>query len=373
MKIALFLGAGASVPYGMPTTAGLRGKMRSIVASPPLKGMEDASEFPDVEHILSVADQMISFAESRAGQLYSRHDASGMFSDSVAKSRSFKESLEEAIFDNYRWRKSYDSAAAMVLGQLFNLARSEGDQKVTVFTTNFDTVVEEYCARSDKQIERIDGFNTRPPGNTPVWDGEYAPKDDSAHTWVFLYKLHGSMSWLKRDLDGRPSIVQKPDERASGNPDHDMFIRPSLDVKDKATASAPYATIMGKFVNLLPNFDVCIAIGYSFRDAHITEKLVDFIRGGKTLVALSPTAAADFCEHALGKPPTPAQRLDWKDKQLCHMKYLSETRLGHFYAVHDGVENVDASRLKLIMQNAYTPHYLGLIPPAAVVKGQAQG
>lgn len=366
MRIALFLGAGASVPYGMPTTADLKEKMRLADIGLPLKGMQDPVEFPDVEHILSVVDRTIDFAESRAGKLYASHDAGGIFNDSVAKSRSLKKSLEKIISAGYKWDPSNDLVAAKVLEPLFKLARSEADQSVTVFTTNFDTVIEEYCARSDRRIDRIDGFNNRPSSNLHIWDGKFTPKDESAHTWVFLYKLHGSMSWLRRDLDGRMSIVQKPDTRASEDPNHDMFIRPSLDVKDEATAVVPYAAIKRKFDELLPSFDACVVIGYSFRDKRISEKLVDFVRGGKMLVAISPTAAADFNEHALHKPPTYIQRHEWKGKPLCHMRHLSETGTGNFYAVHEKLENIDMPSLKRIMQNHSTPYYLGLIPPASV-------
>lgn len=366
MRIALFLGAGASVPYGMPTTFDLKEKIRLADIRLPIKGMQDPVEFPDVEHILSVVDRTIGFAESRAGKLYASHDAGGTFNDCVAKSRSLKKALEDIISSSYKWDPSNDLTAAKVLKPLFKLARSEADQSVTIFTTNFDTVIEEYCARSDRRIDRIDGFNNRPSSNIHAWDGKFVPKDEGAHTWVFLYKLHGSMSWIKHDIDSRKSVVQKLDAGASEDPDHDMFIRPSLDVKDEATAVVPYAAIKRKFDELLPSFDACVVIGYSFRDRRISEKLVDFVKNGKTLVAVSPTAAADFSEHALGKPPTPAQKDEWKGRLLCHMKHLSETGTGHFYAVHERLENVDVPSLKRIMRNQCTPYYLGLIHPTAV-------
>lgn len=365
MRIALFLGAGASVPYGMPTTAGLRDKMQSAGAIPPLEGMQDPVEFPDVEHTLSVVDRMIDFAESRAGRLYAKHDTTGTFNTCVSKSRLFKKALEDIISASYKWNPRREQAAVKVLKPLFDLARSEEDQSVTIFTTNFDTVIEEYCASTDSRIDRIDGFNRHPPSDIHAWDGKYVAKDEGAHTWVFLYKLHGSMSWLKRDLDGIPSIVQKSDTRGSGDPIHDMFIRPSLDVKDESTAVAPYAAIKTKFDELLPSFDACVVIGYSFRDKRISKKLVDFVKSGKTLVAVSPTAAADFNEHALGKPLSTVQKHDWKDRTLCYMKYLSETGTGHFYAVHEKLENVDVPYLKLVIQNQRTPHHLGLILPAS--------
>lgn len=362
MKIALFLGAGASVPYGMPTTAGLWDRMRSAGTALPLESMRHSAEFPDAEHILYVVGQMIDFAETRAGRLYARHDTGGTFSDSVDKSRSLKTVLEEIIPASYKWSPSHNQAAAEVLGPLFEMARSD-DQLVTVFTTNFDTAIEEYCAR-DERIERIDGFSDRAPGGGRVWNGEFVARDEGAHTRVFLYKLHGSMSWLRRDLDGIMSIVQKPDTRASDNPDHDMFIRPTLDVKDEATAADPYATIWKEFVDRLPSFDACVAIGYSFRDRRISEKLVDFVRAGKTLVAISPTAAEDFREHALGNEPTPTQRHEWANKPLCHMKHVSGIGTGHFYAMNERLENTDMHIVNLVLLRRRTPYYMGLIPAA---------
>ena len=70
MKIALFLGAGASVPYGMPTTRELRDKIQDDDVDFPRKDLMDSAQFPDIEHILSALDELISFASTRAGILY---------------------------------------------------------------------------------------------------------------------------------------------------------------------------------------------------------------------------------------------------------------------------------------------------------------
>ena len=334
MRIALFLGAGASVPYGMPTTRELRDKIKHGGLDFPRSDLLDSGRFPDIEHVLSALNQMIAFAESRAGRLYAesgggppvdgdgggggaagrtfstrgarRSEAHKISADAfkahASESRRSKETIERLITQNYRWDPSNNESAEKILKPLFDLARSR-EGHVTIFTTNYDTVIEEYCGNPDRHIERIDGFKFHDARRALVWDGRFAPRNDAFRTKVFLYKLHGSMNWLADDSGGRPRIVQKPDTGASGDRGRDMYIRPSLDARDEATQREPYATIMRRFAQTLSSFDACIVIGYSFRDPHIAAELVRFARGGKILVTMSPTAVADFGDNAMGGGP----------------------------------------------------------------------
>ena len=338
MKIALFFGAGASVPYGMPTTKELRDKIDR--KSFPRKDLLSSRHFPDIEHVLSVIDQLINFVQSRAGKLYTRFDEdkhgaedyddmpeyefeelahaahaldernAGKFKSYVARSRSSREIIENLITKNYRWDPSLDESAEKILRPLFDLARSR-EGHVTIFTTNYDTVIEAYCGNPDRRIERIDGFKFHTAMRAVVWDGNFIPHDDNARTKVFLYKLHGSMNWLADAAVGRQLILQKPDTGASDDRARDMYIRPSLDTKEEATRTEPYATILRQFARLLPTFDACIVIGYSFRDSHVTEMLVEFAEAGKALVVLSPTGAADFRSNALGKKAGSRRSVGW--------------------------------------------------------------
>lgn len=389
MSIALFLGAGASVPYGMPTTEALWRKIEGDGRNFPRKDLLDNDEFPDIEHVLHVLDDLIAFAQSRAGRLYTRHakktskdysshmeklaarargisyeratgdifaeklsattekpgPSMSTFDDYAAASKSAKKIVENTITREYKWDASRTPIAKKILRPLFELARSR-EGRVTVFTTNYDVVVERYCENSGGQTECIDGFRFDRSRRMLVWNDKFSVDDDGRRrTSVLLYKLHGSMNWLAGNADAPGTIVQKPDGSESDGRASDMYIRPSLYVKDEATQKEPYATILSKFAKALPSFDACIVIGYSFRDPHITSKLVEFATSGGLLIAVSPTAAADFWKNALRKPSTDANE-NWKRSQSRLIKFTSNGRQGLFYPVH---KKLDQDKVGLVV------------------------
>lgn len=329
-RIALFLGAGASAPYGMPTTGELLARIRGVGAGFPRRDLLDPDRFPDIEHVLSALNHLFSFAESPAGRLYAesggggcRDDGGGDASESiiaaggidgrdayeisasafkahVSASRKAMALIERMMARDYSWDPSNDRLAAQVLGPLFDLARSK-EGHVTVFTTNYDAAVESYCGNPDQQVECIDGFSLDWAAHTRAWTGRYGPGSRDRRTRVYLYKLHGSIDWIRDEADGRDGTAEEPDTGAPDARAHArrVYIRPSLDTKCEATRKEPYATILQRFGQALSSFDACIVIGYSFRDPHVSEELAKFAGRGKALVVLSPTAAADLEANVL--------------------------------------------------------------------------
>lgn len=69
-RITLFLGAGASAPYGMPTTRKIKEKISMDGANFPNQDLINDEEFPDIEHVLDMLDEIIKFSEPRAGKHY---------------------------------------------------------------------------------------------------------------------------------------------------------------------------------------------------------------------------------------------------------------------------------------------------------------
>lgn len=386
MTTALFFGAGASVPYGMPTTEDLREKIASFNPEFPRRDLLDAATFPDIEHVLFVLDEIAKFSRSRAGRLYAVHDTSkfatgqlqtmvdlfdheelksGVFEAYARRSKESREIIEGLITSSYRWDPSRDMAAEKILRPLFEMARSK-EAHVTVFTTNYDIVVETYCGSTNRHIERIDGFRFHQARGALVWnDGKFEPAGEGSHTKVFLYKLHGSMNWHKGEVDGKESIVQSPETNASEDRSRDMYIRPSLDVKEEATQSEPYATLVKKFEEALPTFDSCVVIGYSFRDKHISDKLITFAKEGKVLIALGPHAAADFWMNALCRKLDPDKQAEWENVEVCGMKFATRLGQGHFYAIHrelaeDTADSV-VSRIKSLIAERAPAYPMGTI------------
>lgn len=364
--IALFLGAGASVPYGMPTTRALRDKIAQDDLHFPRNDLLDSQQFPNIEHILSALDQLSDFIESQAGQLYVKFTESPPNSEEYDESAykfgverlhkyltasvQSKEIIEKLITQNYKWDSSSNKAAEKILHALFDLVKSAKGH-VTLFTTNYDTVIEEYCGNDDRKLERIDGFVYDAARRKVVWDGKFAPQIDDFPTKVFLYKLHGSMNWLAGGPGDGVLVVQKPDTGSSDDRTRDMYIRPSLDAKGVATKKEPYATILDEFGRKLSLFDVCIVVGYSFRDPHIVKELIKFATSGKTLVLLSPTATSDFRDNALKEYPTLRKKAKWNSSGSIHNLMLkSRGRGGIVYALNEVLSKDNATNITNLLK-----------------------
>lgn len=344
MSTALFLGAGASTPYGMPTTRELRDKIYRAPSPFPLKGLLDPSRFPDIEYTLSALGETATYAKSLGGKFYA--ETSGQdFDDFAAKSAESKKVIEEYIYSSYALDRKNHDAVKRTLSPLLSLAKSD-EKSATVFTTNFDPVIEEYCRNITQGTRCIDGFGFDDARGEIVWKNDFSASGDDSGDAVYLYKLHGSMNWLaKRDADGQPYVVRRPDTSMSDDPAGDMYIRPSLDVKYEATRKKPYLDIFRRFNRELLSFDTCVVAGYSFRDGHISNKLRKFVEKGKMLIALSPTAASDFCENVLNYTPNPAEKVDWARRPLCCLTYSSSRGTRSVYAIHQkmGKESIDVA------------------------------
>lgn len=357
-KIALFLGAGASAPYGMPTTRGLMENLHAVFPRRDLLG-----RYPDVEHILQILDQEVHLLKLKAIEHHYgiNNDLSGKLDQTIEA----KTVIDDTIRKDYKWKQSHNSTAEDILDPLFDLAMSD-DKHVTIFTTNYDTVIERYTEKPDRKMDLINGFKPHQAAHTYVWKGIFTP-NNRMPIKVFFYKLHGSVNWQKIDVGGEQVIAEKPDESAPDTRITDTYIRPSLDIKKEATQVEPYATIRRKFVKLLPSFDVCIVIGCSFRDGHIFKEFVKFIRHGGVLIAISPAASGDFL-NALKRQPPPDQAGEWEEKPLCSMSYRpgEEQR---FYAVQQelGEGDMDAivDTVNRIIAGHASPHILGPIAEAS--------
>ena len=351
------MGAGASAPYGLPATKELAA---ALPVDFPRPDLAVGGKFPDIEHVLLVLDQTIRFARTMAG----RHccDINSSFREMAEKSKSARKIIERLVWSSYDGASLDNSAVEGILPPLFDLAKSD-EGNVTIFTTNYDTVIEAYCEKAERGVDRIDGFKRDAASHHDVWKGDFAPNEGGPPTKAFLYKLHGSISWQMCRVGGKRAIVQKPGRSRPSRLSNSMYIRPSLKIKKGDMGAEPYATIVGEFERLLPSFDACVAVGCSFRDEHIRERFVEFMKDGKILVAVSPTAAADFWS-AMKAPLSPTQSVVMGRTPLCGMSYGPRGR-DVFYAVHEKLGDGDAGDLvklvREIIDGRRSAHRIGSI------------
>lgn len=294
MKISLFLGAGASAAYGMPTTKGFKDHMmKKCGGRPEWLGMLAGGE--DIEEVLTAAMEITSIPDTRGGRyLENRHP---QIKETFKSMKRLEDLIKHEVHEAYSWDARYNAALDSVLGPWLDLIRKHG-QDVVVFTTNYDRSVEEHCSNRGQLFK--DGFEPDSAGDYMRWTGmlegggQYAWNMGQSTPPLRLLKLHGSLGW-KHHASRGPVRVNY--EKKSSDPNQqDLLIYPSLSPKAEEAAE-PYATIFKHFHEQLMSSDACIVVGFSFRDERVCDEFVEFVGQGKKLVVVSPTGEADLVEH----------------------------------------------------------------------------
>jgi hypothetical protein len=276
-RLIFLLGAGASKDAGLPLMADLTtgflpwltGQKR--VEELPLRQLFEAAVGvvsptagpPNIEFVLQLLSDLTVFKVSAHAQTVANwkpefnapHDVVSGLSGLIREY--IRETLSNAPGDSGDY--------------LAGLLDFRGEQPVDVFTLNYDRLVESMAARFE--IRFTTGFGE-------AWD----PLLFDMEGWdLRLYKLHGSVDWYR--LASRNVVYR-------GSPEHPAFpAEAAQDVllypaRGKAAHADPFATLMSIFNRALGTAEVCVAIGYSFRDAHIRRVVLDRMATNRSLQLL---------------------------------------------------------------------------------------
>ena len=151
---------------------------------------------------------------------------------------------------------------AKIYGELFkiikNLIENSNSSPITIniFTTNYDRIIEKYF--EGKGEELYDGFFFGNP-----WD----PSSD--YTGIipgkknYLFKLHGSIDYS-----------YKGNEIVKGDKDTAIL----YPMREKEVYKDPFFTSLTRLKTSLLSEKICITIGYSFRDEHIQNIFFDAVK-----------------------------------------------------------------------------------------------
>ena len=152
---------------------------------------------------------------------------------------------------------------------------------INIFSLNYDGTIEIFCETNG--IKYTDGFE-------PFWDQNNFDKGSE----INLFKLHGSLYWL-RNQSGKSMKIPIKGLRTdsikylTNESMHEMLIYPAL---RKSKQLVVYSWLNQKFKDELQNSDVCVIIGYSFRDEDITESIIEALGTNQNLwiVIVNPSA-----------------------------------------------------------------------------------
>ena len=170
-------------------------------------------------------------------------------------------------------------------------------QEYSIFTTNYDRIIEEFCA-SKESLELRDGFVQNAKTRRNTWNPRSfdAPirKDASV---VKLLKLHGSLNWKL----GEDGIEQVSPEIRLVQPRamllRDILVYPGS--KERPDQD-PFTTLYDRFDAQMKSADRCLVIGYSFRDAYLNRIFRDFLESDRgQLICMSQNCKVTVAQNLL--------------------------------------------------------------------------
>jgi hypothetical protein len=161
---------------------------------------------------------------------------------------------------------------------------------VNVFTTNNDLLSE--TALGYLNINYNNGFSSglSRTFNPARFSYTFSRKIDSGmekyeplENMVYLYKLHGSISWIESSENSFFNIKEVDVTPLSAPSGNNVLIYPTP-LKQNKSLGAPYADLIREFQNkLLLQHGVLIVLGYSFSDEHINNAIYSALASNSSL------------------------------------------------------------------------------------------
>ena len=289
MKVSFFLGAGASVPFGMPTTAQFLDKLRKSTNNEIFQKFLSVPEHQDIEHTLRAIENIIGIEKYGKALLKAANiiktDPLDIFEAFLNDLRNTKNMITQQVHEHY----SITDEKKQEIKKHYDVIFKEfSSNQINVFTTNYDQIIEKYGKSTNSIIN--DGFDSDPVRRGFIFSKKnFEKRRIENNRNINLHKLHGSLNWKKEEEE----IIAKESEEYDTMESNNILIYPTLDPKDGLDAN-PFDTINEIFKNHAKNIDAFIVIGYSFRDTHINQTFVDFLNNPrKKMFVISPTASND--------------------------------------------------------------------------------
>ncbi|QHL87987.1 SIR2 family protein [Nibribacter ruber] len=301
------LGAGISFKSNIPLMFPLTYRVEEIIENDGTeKGKEiyhtltaDLDEDCHIEHYLSHLGDLIALSERSK-------DKAAIICDKKFSSEELREmhrTIVAAIGQTVRFGYSKDTDALIgtpekpiveiahhldfVRALFKNRANLESRSRLSFFTTNYDTLLEDALAIERKVV--IDGFSG---GAVGFWNpNQEFKRVEDKQLMCGVYKLHGSIDWHCDKEHGlvrvRYGTKYLPDMS-------DIMIYPQA-TKYVETQKDPFAFLFERFRRSLNSTqdNVLVTCGYSFGDDHINSEIESAlrIRGNRTtLLAFSEEA-----------------------------------------------------------------------------------
>ena len=285
MKYAFFFGAGASACVDMPTTDTMLEFLRN---DDRFNVLERSVKFQNIEEVYTYIEDLsnpliklfIAEQNNKQSTELTPNEQSDLYND-IGK-------LKDPII---KWQEKYKTKIHNYLVKsldpkprdvrdynvlLTKLREIDGNLKI--ITTNYDLLLDESL-----DGDWSDGF--RPSiygGPIKTWNDQW----DSDPSKPILVKLHGSINWID---DSRHRKPKNRGIKKHKTPYQGSMMLP-LTLKDKEYGRDPYKGMLAKFRQIITEVDLCVVIGYRFRDQQILDIIQERLQDNLHVLLLSPQA-----------------------------------------------------------------------------------
>ena len=286
--VIFLLGAGASKDAGFPLVDGLTRELRKCLPDVTDQNGEVRDEFPELfdavahldpeakenyERFLACLELMTPGPEKPSHKLISFN-----LEERLVKAAPdlmygvVKPIVKELQRCHLDYQPSY-------LTRLGDFVPKDGRREV--FTLNYDLCVEKAFQKQD--ISVTTGFCHV--------TGRWAPElFGTSGRGINLYKLHSSLNWTYDDDLQDPRLIEHYSSSLENPPSWGRGTQLVLGPGNKLQVDDPFVTLYYEFHRALRHARVCVVVGFSFGDKHLTIPLFEAIQRGQTVVDVRPNA-----------------------------------------------------------------------------------
>jgi len=315
---ALFLGSGASRVFDFPTSLELLESL-SYEENHYFKKIIEFTPSNDMEEILQTAEQI-----QKSIKVLQNHNFFYLYEYQKGSPNSTNQGPQYVLMDFITQIDSLIRAVTQTLVKAFNPKKitkpileqtyllflnylMENQNKLDIFTTNYDRVLEEFFLCYDDKYSFNEGADKQSGGTIDPNLLELS-RPHPNQLLLNVYRLHGALDWLLQD----PSFNLPPKKilsKIEGNniSANDLVLIPPI--LGKNTKDHPFLSkIFNLYETKISTYETLIIVGFSFRDKDISELIKTRIKKDEFItIIISPHADKNVCVNLfdnVGDNPT---------------------------------------------------------------------
>jgi hypothetical protein len=242
LNITLFLGAGASVQFGNPTTKVFKEQLiEKKLFDEQFLPLLKLKLFPDIEYVLQCLKEILELENNQLGKFLNNNEfvfeVKSLMEDVelspsttklfMSSAKTWHYQIMRYIFETYKIATESAPSLKDFFDTLFSCI-DKYSNRIDIGTTNYDLAVETFCNLSGSDHRFVDGFEIS--GKKYTWNPQVFQKAPTGKL-VYLYKIHGSLNWR-----GKTNNLIKYDSMPSFEDDDALspstVIAPTLSPKD---------------------------------------------------------------------------------------------------------------------------------------------